>query len=218
MELDDLKTAWQTLDRRLQQRNMLDLQLLREHRLDKARTGLRPLYWGQIAQILFGVMLVLLGVAYWTAHRGQPVLLTMGIALHAFGVVTAVMAGITIGQIGRIDYTAPVVAIQKRLAALRRAYVITGMVAGLSWWLMWMPFTTVVFGLLGADLSGLTFWVYLLGTLIGIAGLLATAAFHRWSRSPAHARWGKALDDTLTGKSLRTAMAHVEEIARFERE
>ena len=46
MELDDFKSAWQTLDRRLQLDNTLKLHALRERSLDKARDSLRPLFWG----------------------------------------------------------------------------------------------------------------------------------------------------------------------------
>lgn len=218
MELDDFKSAWQTLDKRLAQRHSLELQLFKDSRVDKARGSLRPLFWGQVAQIAFGLGLLALGLSYWTAHRDAPVLLAMGISLHAFGVLTAVMAGLTLGQISRIDYAAPVVAIQKQFAKLRRTYVITGLVVGLPWWVMWMPFTTIVFGLLGADQRGYTWGLYVPGTLIGIVGLIATWGFHRWSRAPARAEFGKALDDSLTGGSLRKAMARIEEIARFEKE
>lgn len=51
MELDDMKAAWQTLDRRLEQQHALNLQLFRDSRADKARSGLRPLFRGQVAQI-----------------------------------------------------------------------------------------------------------------------------------------------------------------------
>ena len=46
MELDDFKSAWQSLDRRLQRDDTLKLHELRERKLDKARGSLRPLYWG----------------------------------------------------------------------------------------------------------------------------------------------------------------------------
>ncbi|MEO7935289.1 MAG: hypothetical protein ABIR27_03440, partial [Dokdonella sp.] len=68
MEFDDMKAAWQTLDRRLGQQHALNLQLFRDSRADKARSGLRPLFWGQIAQIFFGMLMILLGVSVWSNH------------------------------------------------------------------------------------------------------------------------------------------------------
>ena len=64
MELDNLKHAWQTLDRRLEQQNTLQLKIFRDRKLDTLRRHLRPLARGQAAQILCGVALVLLSVAF----------------------------------------------------------------------------------------------------------------------------------------------------------
>ena len=59
MELDDFKNAWQTLDRRLQQQNALNFQLLRSHRVDAMRRGFRPLVIGQAIGMLVGVAAML---------------------------------------------------------------------------------------------------------------------------------------------------------------
>ncbi len=46
MELDDFKQAWQSLDRRLEQQHVLNLQLFKDGKLDETRRGLRPLKLG----------------------------------------------------------------------------------------------------------------------------------------------------------------------------
>ena len=139
MEFDDMKAAWQTLDRRLEQQHALNLQLFRDSRADKARSGLRPLFWGQITQILFGVLMILLGVSVWSSHREVTHLLISGIIVHVYGVVAIVLAGVTLGMIQRLDYSAPVLTIQKQLAQLRSFYIRNGMIVGLSWWVFWIP-------------------------------------------------------------------------------
>lgn len=218
MELDDFKSAWATLDARLARSDALNLELLRDGRLGRARSSLRPLLWGQVAQMLFGLALVVIAVAFWTQHRDQPVPLTMGIALHVLGVATMIASGVTLGALARVDYAAPVVAIQSRLWHVRRVYVISGLVAGLSWWLMWMPFTTVLFGLLGMDTGHLTWATYVPGTLVGLVGLAATWALDRWSRRPGRERLRRAMEASVTGASLRKAQAQLDEIRRFEDE
>ena len=50
-----------------------------------------------------------------------------------------------------------------------------------------------------------------------IAGLLATWWFHRWARRPERAAFGRKMDDSLTGGSLRKALAQLDELERFER-
>ncbi|MGY1426422.1 serine/threonine protein kinase [Lysobacter sp. A289] len=219
MELDDFKLAWQTLDQRLQQHNALGLQLLRERGLDRARKHLRPLWWGQVAQMLFGLACVLLGATCWNLQTDQPPLLVAGIVVHAYGIATMIAGGVTLGLIGKIDYAAPVVRIQKQLAKLRRFYVASGAAVGLAWWVLWVPFLMVLAGLdrNAEGLAWLQSWVYI-SLAFGFAGLLATWWFHRWSRHPSRPRLTKAMDDSVTGGSLLRAQARIDEIERFERQ
>lgn len=215
MELDDLKQAWQTIDQRLQQQNALLLLERREKQADSVRLGLRPLFWGQIAQLLFGVLVVLLAVAFWSYPHHSALLIAAGVIVHVYGVVVIAMAGQTLAMIRGIDYGGSVVAIQQQLARLRRFYIINGMLTGLPWWLLWMPFLIVLAGL-GGHLDGQAWLLSWLvpGAGIGIAGLLATWAFHRWSRR----RDGSSLDAKLGGGSLRAAQRHIDVLAQFERD
>lgn len=219
MELDDFKQAWQTLDRRLERQNALNLRLYTDGKLEKARAGLRPLVWRQVLQMVFGVLLMLLAGSYWADHRDVPYLLVSGLIVHAYGAAITILGGITLGMIGRIDYTAPVLGIQQQLAKLRRFYIRGGLFVGLSWWLLWSPLLIVLAGLDG-NASGQA-WLssYLaIGAATGVAGLLATWWFHRWSRHPSRPRLAKAMEDSLTGGSLRKAQQMLDELARFERE
>lgn len=218
MELDDLKQAWQTLHKRLEQQNALNLHLFKEGKLEKTRSSLRPLFWGQIAQLLFGLPFIVLAVSFWPEHRDVPHLLLSGLIVHAYGVLTIVMSGITLGMIGRIDYAAPVVQIQKQLAQVRRFYILGGMIAGLPWALLWIPLMTVVFGLLGVDMWIQAPSVIWIGGSVGVAILLGTWWFHRWSRHPSRPRLAKAMEDSVTGGSLRKAQTYLDEIAQFEQE
>ena len=70
MELDDLKQAWQSLDRQMQKQNALQLQHYRESKLRGIGKTLRPLFWGQLVQMAFGLGFVLLGVWMWRIGHG----------------------------------------------------------------------------------------------------------------------------------------------------
>ena len=219
MEFDDMKAAWQTLDRRLEQQHALNLQLFRDSRADKARSGLRPLFWGQITQILFGALMILLGVSVWSSHREVTHLLISGIIVHVYGVVAIVLAGVTLGMIQRLDYSAPVLTIQKQLAQLRSFYIRNGMIVGLSWWVFWIPFVASFF----AWLAGVDFFTTMDGAIgwciaVGVAGLLGTWAFHRWAQRSGRARLLTLMDANMTGSSLRKAQSILDEIRRFEQE
>ena len=218
MELDELKATWQALDRKLSQSNAIQLQLFKDGRMKNLRAGMRPLFWGQIAQILFGVLTLLIGIAFWSEHRDVMHLFWTGLILHVYGVVTIISAGVTLGKIGSIDHAAPVLNIQRQLASVRRVYVGSGIVVGHAWWLLWIPYAVVVFSYLGIDIVTVAPGFIWISVGIGVAGLLAMWAFHRWASSSRGGRLGQSYLESLGGGSLRRAQRVLDEIARFEQE
>ena len=218
MEPDELKHIWQALGRQLERQEAINLQLFREKKLERARGSLRPLFWGQIVQILFGCLFLLLAVLFWSVGPHPLHVVVAGIVVHAYGIATIVLAGMTLGAIRGIDYSAPVVSIQKQLASLRRLYLVNGMIAGLPWWFLWVLLLMVLAGLGGHDLYAQAPVMVWIGLAIGVVGLLGTWAFHRWSRSPVRAGLGRRLDDAAAGGSIRRMQGVLDEVAQFERE
>ena len=221
MEHDELKAAWQSLDRRLEQQNAISLLLLKDDRSKRMRSSLRPLFWGQLLQMLFGLAFVALAASLWIRAGSTPLglpwhVVLAGVFVHAYGVAAIALAGCTMGLIRTIDYSLPVLGIQKQLLKLRRLYIINGMIAGLPWWFMWVPVLMVLAGLAGGDLYARAPSVVWTGMGIGIAGLLASWWFHHWSRNPLRPRLANAVEDSVAGGSLRKAQAILGEISHFE--
>lgn len=220
MELDDFKSVWQSIDRKLERDHDTQRLLYREHRLDRARSSLRPLAFGQALQMLLGIGLIVLGVACWKRNLDIPGFLISGLVVHAFGVANVAMSGITLGLIGSIDYAASVLSIQRRLALLQRFHALGAVVCGLPWWIMWLPVVIALAGLgshpAGADAST-PMWIWISLTVC-LLGLVATWAFYRWSQRTGYPRLAKAMRDTVTGTSLRRAQAQLEELERFEKD
>ena len=218
MNPDDFKTAWQALDRKLQLDNALRLHELRGKTMDKTRGSLRPLFGGHVAQILFGIPFILLAALLWMSQPAHASTVVAGVLVHAYGVLTIICAGVVLGQISKIDYAKPVLEIQKQLLRTRTYYIRSGMLAGLPWWFLWISILQVLAGLGDVDLLAKAPGLVWSGYGIGAAGLLATWWFHRWARRPERAAFGRKMDDSLTGGSLRKALAQVDELARFEGE
>jgi hypothetical protein len=216
MELDDLKAAWQTLDRRLDAQSALNLHIFRDGKLDKARRGLRPLFVGQLLQMAFGLAFILLAGLLWSGKPDAVSVILAGITLHAYGVACIIAAGITLGRIQHIDYSSAVVDIQKQLAGLRTSYIYSGMIAGLPWWFLWVPILMVLSGLSGVNLYVQAPDLVWTGLGIGAAGLLGTWWFHRWSRHPSRPRMAQMMEDSVAGTGLKKAQSVLDEIARFE--
>jgi hypothetical protein len=218
MELDELKSAWQTLGRQVERHNVLQSQLIKQAKLDRARGSLRPLLWAQALQALFGLGFILLASLLWIRGTELPAhVIAAGAFVHAYGVVTLALAGATMGRIRRIDYAAPVLAIQKSLAGLRRLFLVNGRITGLSWWVLLAPVLMTLAALGGLDLYAHRPRFIWLNLALGVVGLLATWAFHRWSRRPERAALGARLERAEAGASLRRSQSFLDEIAEFER-
>lgn len=216
IEIDDLRWAWQELGQQMERNQSIQLQLLRETRLAGARRSLRGLYLGQSLQVVLGVLLVLLGIACWSRNPDVPGLLAAGILVHAYGVAHVALGGITIALAATVDYSAPVLKIQKRMALLQRFHNFNATVCGLPWWVMWVPVVVAFAGLDPHDpAAGTAAWIWLsLG--VGVAGLLATW-LHRW-----HASRRAVTDDDSPRHDgcdgIRRSRRILDEIARFERD
>ncbi len=218
MELDELKAAWQTLDQRLQREQAISLALYSHHKLDSTRSSLRPLYMGQLVQLFGGILIILLAGLLWSTKPTAIPVIVAGVIVHVYGIACVIMAALVLSAIRRIDYSGSVVEIQSKLARVRRAYIIGGIVIGLSWWLLWIPFLMVLAGLAHVDVYSRAPSVVWIGTAVGVAGLLGTRWLCRYSQSEPHSRLRHAVDDAITGRSLQRAQAYLDEIRRFEAE
>ena len=217
MELDDMKAAWKTLDERLDRQAALNFLVFREGKLDRMKRGLRPLVWGQAIQIVFGALIALWGGSFWIDHRDVPHLLVAGVIVHASGISMIALGAVMEALIARLDYSAPVLTIQRQLAQLRKVYVRGGLAIGLPWWVLWIPFLMVALkSAFGADLFLNAPGVVWINVAFGVVGMLATWGFLRWAGG--RPRLAQRFDDHAAGRGIVRAQGVLDEIARFEQE
>jgi hypothetical protein len=194
------------------------LHQFKETKLASLRGGFRPLVAGQTIQIIFGVMLALYSGGFWFRHLGTPHLMIYGLLLHAFALMMIVFASRDLVLIYGIDYDAPVLAIQKQIAALRAWRRRAGLWFAVTGCFMWTPFLLVIFYAMGVDV-----WVrkpQVVGWYIASSFLCLGLSYGllRWSRRPGQTRLAKFLQDSSADRSVTRAQAMLEEIDRFERE
>lgn len=219
-ELRTLAASLRQLDQRLARQHTFDLQDRYRSGTARIQWGLWPLWLGQCVQVALGLICIGLGVSVWSALRDGSAVFWSAIIAHVYGVVCIAGAGIILGLLARIDRSEPLLLTQTRLARLRHAYIVSGMVVGLSWWLFWLPFmATFFYWLAEADLYA-NLGAGVVGTMLGVGvlGVLASGWFHRWSRRPGHPRLTRAMDNAVTGRSLISARRRLEELKAFANE
>lgn len=217
MVLDDLKQAIADIDRHVAQVRDLGVAAYRERRLDRTRASLRPVLWEHAGQIAIGVLLALAVGPFWWNRWAEPVLLVAGLVLHLYALLMIALGVRIIVSIRALDLDGPVVEIQRGLARLRRSYVMTGFIVGLPWWLLWIPLIMVVFGIdLVGDDSHAWFFINLIIGIVGTGGTLLYFR-HLWL-GPAESERRRSVEESVAGKSFRSARHFLDEIARFERE
>ncbi len=217
MELDDLKLAWQTLDRRLEQQNAMNLYQFKETNLTKVKSGLRPLLFGQGIQLIIGVLMMLLSAPFWVEHIATPHLLIYGLSLHLYALMLVIFAARDLHMIAGMDYSAPVLTIQKQIAELRSWHLRMGPIFAFSGCVIWVPLTLMVFYWLGADIwlhaPTVVYWFI----ANSIACIAIIYGFIRWSRHPNRTKLAAYLDKTSVGRSVNRAQAVLSEIKQFEK-
>lgn len=216
MDIDDLKLAWRTLDRKLDRQNALAFQQFKDGRMHTVRAHLRPLRWGQRLQIPFGVLVVVWAVWTWRTHWDLVNVRIAAMIMHAYGVALIAAGAQTLTLLGRLDYTAPAVEIQRQLAKVQRWLSVTGLVLGMAWWLLWIPMLMMVAGASGRDILArgprVLGWYAAACTVGLVVSLWAVWRAHRSNR-PLVRAWAML---TASGRSLHLAEATLEEIRRFE--
>jgi hypothetical protein len=217
-ELDDLKSTWQTLSRNLERQHALTLHQFREIKRSRFRSGFRWLVIGQIFQIICGLLLAFFAARFWINHLGVVHAMIYGNSLHAYGVMLIIFAARDLELIRRLDYSAPVLELQKQIAALRQWHVRSALWFGITGCLIWIPFILAIAYSAGADIwvrnPGVVGWLVVSG-LVPIALLIGVVL---WSRRPGDGKLARILEESSVGRSVNRAQALVDEIAQFERD
>ncbi|APZ96187.1 serine/threonine-protein kinase [Fuerstiella marisgermanici] len=176
--------------------------LTRRQLMDRVRESLRPLFRGEIIQVLIGVLLIVLGAQCWARNMDNTGRVVCGVILHVYGVIVIGTAANVCTKIKRIDYSKPLDEIRTKLGKVRTAYVTAGVTIGFAWWLMWIP-VCVAFGF-DAVLYPQSLIVSL---VVGVVGLVGSLWLYRRGLKS-----GDAWRTRLSGESIASAYRALDEI------
>jgi serine/threonine-protein kinase len=218
MNLDELKEKWNIYDRKLDQAIRLNES---RFRMIDVRGSLSRVFWRAAGGLVVdGVAVVILG-DFIANHLSEPEFWIPALALDAFVVAHIAWAVRQLLALQALDYSAPVVTIQRTLAALRllrvRAVKWTLGLAPLLWPALLVVGPEAIVGLNVYEALPMRYLAANLG--FGLAFLamvmwLARRVEGRFKRSP----WLETLMDHLAGRSLTQARLTLQQIADFERE
>lgn len=218
MELDELKSTWQALEKALERGNQLNAAILRQQKLDAVRKHLRPLKLNQAFQIFIGVLFILLAALLWSTKPTATSVILGGVIVQAYGIGCVMTAGMVFASLSRIDYAAPVVEVQGGLARVRRAYGVCVVVAGLSWWFLWVPLLMLMAGLAHIDLYAHAPSIVWIGIATGVVGLLGTYWMYLYSLRSSSAQLRQFVERATFGHCLQKALQQLTEVRKFEKE
>ena len=201
--LDEQATATANLAQQELAGRML---LTRRQLMERVENSLRPLFRGQMLQVLIGVALIVLGVFCWARNTQIPHRVVNGVILHVYGVIVISQALLVCTRIRKIDYSKSVVDIRNKLDSLRSGYLRAGIIIGFVWWLMWIPVAVA----LGFDAVLYPYSLYP-SLAIGIVGFVVSLWLY-WrvlrSVNPSAESWKRK----LSGESIAAAYLALDEI------
>jgi hypothetical protein len=214
MNLDELKDKWAEQDRKLDRILRLNESAVREMRFSSAKSSLRRLTAGIVVE------LVILAIgAGWLGnfiaeHLREPKLIIPALLLDLGAIALVSLCVRQLIMIGNLDYSGPLVAVQKELEKLRILRIRTTKWTFLAGCVLWEPALVV----LAPWIANLSAWIAA-NVLFGIAvAVLITWISKRYADRLATSSKLKSLMDDLAGRSLMKAMASLDSIAQFEQE
>ena len=221
MELQDLQDRWAVYDRKLEASLRLNTTLLRRTGLNQVESSLQPLSRSIVFELLGSLGVVVLLGMFLADHFTEVRFLAPAVALDLFALYLVIASVRQLVALDRMDYSAPIVALQKQLEQLRIDRIRTTKWTLVLSPLLWTPLLIVslegVFGLDAYRLldgtwlaANLLFGVVFLAVMVWAARRLGD----RFKGSP----FVQRLLDDVAGRSLSAAAGFLKARAQFEEE
>jgi len=215
MELDELKASWQRLDQRVQDLTVINRRLSLDAAIRKARWRLAPLLASAAANVLIGAFFAVASASFIGAHRDALAALVPAVVLLATSLAYLVVGAGRLTLALRIDFSGPVLDIQRSLAAMQKweAWSFFAMWTGCSLLPLAMLFAIII------ATHGVTSWKQMPGVVVanaivwiaaGVVPLLAYLVSRR-----RQGKFAARVEAFLTSHSVAQAKATLAEIDEF---
>lgn len=230
MNLDDLKARLAEQNAKLDHVLRLNATAVREVQLKKTRSSLRWLVMGVVVELVLTIVAVVWLGAFIAGHLREPRFLLPAVLIDICAIA---LIGACIRQLmvfASLNYSLPVVAVQKELGKLRILRIRTKKWTMVLSFVLWFPVLIVLLkGLLGVDLWLIlgaigardgNFLAWTVGNVV-FGLVVALGMIWLWNRYANRLNPPKAirsLMDDFAGQSLTKALSSLDSIVRFEAE
>lgn len=223
MDLDALRTDWAARDRALQQCLQQQATIMRDMLVQSQLASIRTPRLLTALELAIYIAFVAGFGAFIAANWGQWEFVVPALLLDAWTIAMGAATLIERARLRDVDFGAPVLQIQQRLATLRRERArvfqwafLTGQV------LWWTPFFVVVMrGLFGVNLYTVSDFMPRFIAINIAAGVLLVPVLLWVARVAgpklAQSHAGRSVLDGITGRDLAEAEALARRLERFER-
>lgn len=224
MELDDLKAEWAKRDRALEQNLKMQTALMRDVLVEKQLNKLRRRNARNVFEFAIYLAFVIGFGAFLAANWGRWEFFIPALLLDIWTITMGAVTFAERARLSAVDFSAPVLDIQKRLAALRaeraRAFQWAFLTGQVLWWTPF--FIVLIWGLFHIDLYRVSdFMPRFIAINIG-AGLALIPALlwvaHVIGPRLANSAIARSVLDGVTGRDLAEARAIAQRLAQFEAE
>jgi hypothetical protein len=222
MEMDELRLAWQQVDRKLDQVIEWKRRLERTGSLHRVKTPLRQLAVSLVFEGILAICaLILLGYFIAANFRDARFVLPAAL-LDAWNIACLAAVIRQLIGISQIDYEKPILDVQRQLERLRvsRLRILRwALITGQAVW--WLPLLIVVLrGIFGVDVYQAFSPLYL---YVNAAFSIVVLALSIWfsakmSRQESGPRLLRALAGHIAGRHIDRALASLRSLSAFESE
>ncbi|MBV8519653.1 MAG: hypothetical protein JO197_19835 [Acidobacteria bacterium] len=230
MDLDELKARLAAHDEKLDRLVRLDAARVRAMQLDKTHASLRWLGRGVAFELLMTIVAVVWLGDFVFTHLREPRFLVPALLVDCGAIAYLGNCIRQLAALARLDYSQPVVTVQKELGKLRILRIRTTRWTMMVSLVCWFPVLVVlvegffgvdlwrILGAVGAQHETFVLWL-VLNVLFGVAaaGVLLWLARRYEARAERSPRLQRLMDE-FAGRSLTNALRSLQAVREFETE
>lgn len=221
MTMEELQALWTRQSELLARSVAIDERLLREQLLRRPRAGLAWFRGWRGCEVVVSAAVAALAVVRWCSHPGEPRYLLVAGSVALFAAVIAVQGVIVLARSAELDWSAPVVTLQRALARMKLAEYRAFQWALLGGVVLWLPLPLLLLDLLAGgrlvpqvELGWIAANVAVGVVLMLLGRWLSRRLVERSDRSPLAHR----LIDAVASRYVRRTAKQLDELAAFVRE